>query len=373
MSRSTTTLFAFLVLIGAACTSGGEDAVVDGATDASSTTSELNQPGASISEPANGETNATVPTTEAPSTVPPTTVVPVIDSAFRLTEVGDAPLGLLYWDDTSVRRQSHTGEFFEAATGPFVEVAEIPHDGVVFQRESTDNIIWYDGGSGPQELLVAGDNQRLTLEGTYVSENDEGVVFYQRHEDGAEPETTRSTLRWYNTVTKEVGEVTVTGGWEYGTAFSHVANEQAVGRWGGEGYFGLRQLDAFFGDVIYNTNETGLECFDGDQLCPNYDQATLFKGEIYGVGAVYNTQRSLVDAFGIYHFDRETLVQEVLIQFPWDNGLWYPEDMFAFGNYIIISLDDGQGNPLPGLVFDPASGEAWTLPQQAFVRPGYLS
>lgn len=195
-----------------------------------------------------------------------------------------------------------------------------------------------------------------------------------------DPETTTSTLRSYNLVSKEVGEIARTGGWESSTDFSHVYGWTAIGMWGAEGFFGYTELDLETGQEVWDSEAAGLECFDGEG-CQAFDTSTLFDDEIYGVGPVFDPEVGLVRTMGIFRFDRTALSADLLIEFPWDNGLWYPEDMFAFGDVLVISLgdrpdnsiEDEPNNPLPAVVFDPETSEAWTVPEIGFVRPGYLS
>ena len=116
-----------------------------------------------------------------------------------------------------------------------------------------------------------------------------------------------------------------------------------------------------------------MECFDGEDGCIWYDQAVIFSGEGYGIGPAPASADGIVDAFALYRFDLTSGEREVVLSMPWDNGLWYAEDMFALGGKLVVSLKDDAGEPLPALVYDVASGSAWTLPQSGFVRPSYLS
>lgn len=289
---------------------------------------------------------------------------------FRLAHEGPLPPAL-HWDSESIRKQSHTGEWFAVADGPFVEVAEIPAYGVVFQRSLDKRVVWLVGEAGPQELLVAADGQTLELEGAGETVNGDPVVFYQRHDHGS-PEQTRSTLRSYNLVTEEVREILITGGWESSTSFSQLTGGTVVGTWSSEGWEGLTQVDLQTGTELFNSDDEHA-CFDGEPACPVYRQATVLNRQIYGVRSIWNEERQLVDAAGVFAFDPATGFEERVVEFPWDNGLWYAEDMFAHGEQLVISLKDGNDQPLPALVVDLASGETWTLPEAAFVRPAYLS
>lgn len=299
----------------------------------------------------------------------------VVDpSAYRLAPAGSLPLELLHWTADDARKQGHTGEWGSLADGPFFEVAEVPFKGLAIQRERAAEIIWLIDGTGdPKELLVATTGQRLELEGAAENQAGDPVVFYQRHILGGSPETTRSTLREYNLNTQEVREIVVTGGWESGTSFSQLGGGAVVGTWSGEGWVGVSQVDLVAGVEVYDGDAAGHSCFDGEPGCPAYDQATMLDGQIYGIRSGWNEELGFVDTFGVHRFDPTTGTDELLAEFDWDNGLWYAEDMFALGSELVISLKDGNDEPLPALMLNPSTGEMWTLPEASFVRRAYLS
>lgn len=297
----------------------------------------------------------------------PTELLPD-DSTFRLAPVGGYLLTTLFWTPDVVGRFGHTDQWGSAGDGPFVEAVEEASRGVIFQRSWDDNIIWWQTEDGPQELLVAGQGQRLQLEGATWDLNHEPLVYYQRH-TGTTPETTVSTLRSYNFDTGEVREIAVTGGWESGTDFSFVSGGVAVGRWWAEATSGIMVLDLISGEQLYHSDEVGLSCFDGDANCLSYEQATVIAGRVYGVRVIFNEATGVIDRKGIFSFDFETGTETLLVAFPWDNGTWYAEDMYG----TTVSLRDGDGAPLPALTFSLDGQEVSTYPLAAFVRPAYLS
>lgn len=316
-------------------------------------------------------TLATTSTTAAATTT--TNTRADSDALFRVAEEGPWVLGLIVLDEIGARKQGHTGEFGSIIDGPLIEVVELPGIGFVFQTELRSSVIYFDAGEGPQELLVATGDQTLNLEGVVIDTDEVPHVVYQRYE-GTTPPTARSTLRSYNFETSAVRELVETGGWESGTSFSHVTTNDVVGMWGAEGFFGLSRFDLSDGTRTYNTADDPelTDCFDGDVDCPDYRAAVIWDGRIHGIGPVPNSS-GIVDAFGLYEFDQVSGTDTLLLTWPWDNGLWYVEDMFASGIEIVVSLSDGEANPLPALVIDMTTGESWTLPEPGFVRPGYLS
>lgn len=277
MARSLRVALLCVALCAAACTNGSE---VEGTAESTTTSiaSTSAAPDTTSGEPQDAPTTSTTvaaTSTSTTSTDSTASTEPAVSPAYRVAAVGDAPLGLIYWDSATVRKQGHTGELGELAGGPFSEVAEIPLEGIVFQRSGDSKVIWYDGGSGAEQLLVGGEDQILELEGTTLNELDEGIVIYQRLVRTGDPLTSGSTIRAFNFVTKEVREIAITGGWESFTSFSHITNWTATGRWSSEGWIGLTEYDLVTGQEIWDSDAAGLECFDGG--CVSFDQATRFE------------------------------------------------------------------------------------------------
>lgn len=319
-------------------------------------------------------TLAEATTSTASPTTPETTTVVEPNDVFRVAPEGPwtAP-GLILFDETGARKQGHTPGFAPIVDGPVAEIAEIPLVGWVFQTELWSQVVYLEAGDGPHELLVATGEQSLALEGVVFDDDEVSHVLYQRRE-GRTPPTARLTLRSYNFDTGVVRELAETGGWESATWFSHISADDVVGIWGAEGYFGLTRFDLADGARTYESVDDPdlAACFDGDAECPDYSAAVIWDGRIHGMGGVPNPE-GVVDAFGLYEFDQFSGTDTLLLTWPWDNGLWYVEDMFASDSEIIVSLSDGDGNPLPALVVDMLTGDSWTLPEPGFVRPGYLS
>ncbi len=300
------------------------------------------------------------------------------DAALRLAPMGADALVLL-WDDEAAWPIGHTGERAKIADGPFAEVAELPGYGVVFQREPSESTIWLADADGVRDLVVAGDDQTLTLEGTGVSGADESpVVYYQRHESG-DIETTRSTLRRFDFATGEVTELLETGGWESGTRFSHLAGDRlTVAATGAEGWVANLAIDL---SVVPPTTSSHTEaCLDGDPDCDFYERVAV-------IGALSSAPRTIgfapiwdgdsIEEWGLYEFEFGGDESRLIASWPWDNAEWYVEDMFAIsGNEVLLSLSDApgtDGSPLPALIVDINTGEAHTLPAAMFARPMWLS
>ncbi len=312
-----------------------------------------------------GATSAAIAAGEAASSA-----VAVEEGVYRVAEPGEQVPDLLAWDHNEIRKRGQDGTLLPMPTGPFFNVVDVPNLGVIFQRNEFDQTVWLAKGSDERDLLVTDGEMQITLEGAGVNADNQAQIFYQRHELGS-PEDTVSTLRSYNVETKDVANLGVTGGWESGTSFNHLAGSVAIGRWGAEGWTGLASYDLGSGSDW--GEPVGVECFDGEDGCIWYDGAVIFAGEGYGVGPVTTGADGTVEAYALYRFDLATADREVVLSMPWDNGGWTAEEMFAHGGKIVVSIMDGDGNPLPALIYEVSTGNAWTLPQSGFVRPSYSS
>lgn len=295
--------------------------------------------------------------------------------SYRVAPVGEA-LAVLRWTPEQVWLPSDTGNWNNVADGTFAEVADVPNWGVVFQRVEREPVIWIETDEGPKELIVAGERQWLTLEGAGLDANDQPIVFYQRHEDGP-PEQARSSLRSFNLETGKVREIVETGAWEAGASFDHLSSETAaVSYWWSEVLAGNIVVELAGSDqLIWELGSDG--CVDGEGACIVYEHVTMVDSEIVGVRPIWNEEAGWVDQFGLFARDPEGDTERLIVAFPWDNGLWYVENMFEFGTgSVVLSLSDSPtvgGNPLPPLVVAVASGEAFTMPEATFVRPAWLS
>ncbi len=297
-------------------------------------------------------------------------LVPVEEGVYRVAGAGEQLPDLLAWDHNEIRKQTPDGALLPMPSGPFFNVVDVPHLGVVFQRNDVDQTVWLAKDVGERDLLVTDGEMTLELEGAGVNAEDQAQIFYQRRVPGS-PEDTVTTLRSYNVETKEVATLGTTGGWESGTSFNHLSGSVAIARWGAEGWTGLALYD--LGANSDWGKQVGVECFDGEDGCIWYDGAVIFSGDGYGIGPDAAGDGDTVDAYALYRFDLESGDREIVMSWPWDNGKWNVEEMFAHGGKLVVSLMDGDGEPLPALIYDVTAATAWTLPQSGFVRPAYSS
>lgn len=322
-----------------------------------------------------GSSDEETTTAEEPSGTESSTGEASDAGPYRVAPAGN-PVPVMRWiSNQGVWRPSATGEWDESQMGQIVELAEAPDGWLVFQREVGESVIWALTESGPQELIVAAENQRLTLEG--AGENSEGqpIVFYQKHEVGS-PETDRSSLRAYNLATDDVTEILETGEWEAGTRFDHIQKASpTVAHWSSGGLDGNAIVDLSQpSQKIWDF--TDKSCEDGEPDCVVYRNAAIVGDRNVGVRSILNENGRVIDQKGLFEFDPQAGTERLIAAFPWDNGLWYVEDMFSLdADNVVLSLSDSpdaDGNPLPALVVSVESGEAFTLPEAGFVRPAYL-
>lgn len=371
-------------LIFSACTNGDDVAAGGSAQNDSTEIDDSASPGSSSTSPPSAPPTTAPPTTPPPSSdttsdatsdtsVPST--APIDDDLVRLAPAGPEPFEVFFWTPDSISLRGATSTTTRITDGPYFEVVDVPLAGIAYQRTWDADTIWIiDSADGPRELLVAAPGQTLTLEGAGVNDLDEPVVFYQRRIGGS-PEDSISTLRRYNLETEAVDELIVTGGWESGTGFSTLQQGIAVGNNGAEGWEWTTLIDLESGEETYNTDVAGISCGDddGDRLCPAFEVSTLVNGVVYGFDQIWNESTQAVDQYGLIRFDPATGAIEIIQGFPWDNGTWYPEDIFVLGDQLVVSVTDIDREPLPGLVYDLSTGDFWSLPEAAFVRPAFIS
>lgn len=275
----------------------------------------------------------------------------------------DAGVGpTIRYGSDGVWRTGHGGEYGRVVEGPVNDAVDAGE--TVYQRPGIDNKIFV-ADDGDKELLVGQGNQILILEGVRFDGSSPHVM-YQRFEPGG-PDNTRATLREYNIETGEDREIAVTGGWESSTSFNHISGQRAAGTWSAEAHTGILEIDLLTGEIDYGVGD----CLDEDNppTCAYYDALTLVGDQVYGFGPVSN-ENGIVDRFGIYRYDLQTGIEQLVDSWQWDNGAYYAQDMFAFGDsMLVISL----GDSLPALVHDIRSGTTWTTTETGLFHPAHLS
>jgi hypothetical protein len=382
-----TAAWCVLAILGA-CSSGSNDQVAaDQSPDRSVVTERtLVTTRSEITESESTESETTAPGDTAPTSVSQnsaTTSEP-IETTSSTSEVTDngllrlAPAGqhsseLLQWDAYGVTTFGHNGIGVTIPLDELSEIAAVPYGPIVFQTTDNQRVIWQLVDEEPQGFLVVPDNEQLTLEGAGLDAEGESVIYYQWRVYG-DPMSTVSKLMEYRFIDGAIREITTTGGWESGTSFGQIGSTTTVGLWGAEGWEGVQILDLTTGDVSFDSEDLGIGCFFGEVGCPSFASAVLIGGDIIGMGPAPTGDIDTIDAFGLLLYDTATGSLETMQRWPWDIGEWYVEDMFTLGDsLIVVSLVDGDGGPLPALLFDAVSGESWTEPTAAFVRRFYLS
>lgn len=309
-----------------------------------------------------------------------TTTVATNEDVLRLAPAAASASPHLRWDRNSISDLGHAGSLPGVSIASLDEVSAVPLGLPVFQAGGNERVIWELTEAGPIELLMVPESEALTLEGAGLDPDGEPVIFYQHHVYG-DPETTRSMLRRFRPSDGELTDIATTGGWESGVTFSHLnplgegRGDVTVALWGAEGWVWFETIDIVSGQILFNSESafTG-ECFAGATDCPDYLHAVVLESDVIGLRAVPAEGNDPVTEFGLWRFDTATGSEELLVSWPWDNGRWYAEDMFVGqGSTLVLSLEDGDGNPLPALHHDIATGQSWTEPEAAFLRPAFLS
>jgi len=290
----------------------------------------------------------------------------------RLAPAGGA-IGLLRWDNESARRPTHVDPFLGDVEGPFTQIADAGSWGVVFQRPG-DDTIWRDVGLGPVALITSDDPDiTLLLEGVVMESADDGAVYYRSRLDDGPGGSRPDTLRSYELGTGIDNEIEVVAGYETVTNFNLIHEPEVVSSASGEGYRwsklytlpGVSQTEWF--SCIGTVAET----------CPRYDAIAYtsipwISSPVYAM--VKDDPSASATNYRLVGINPETGDSYTIHTFAWEQGLWDIEDFFVDpGGFVVISVMDGDGNPLPPAAMDFESGEVWTLPEAAFVRPVRLS
>jgi hypothetical protein len=395
---SLTALLLVVVLVSAACagsetTESGSEAETGTTASASSTTADATTAPPTVSPSStSAPTSTEVATTVAPETAgvdPAERGVPgelIDDGALRLAPASwDLP-PLHYFGNGVVGGFGNTAGWVTTFDGSVTALADTGA-GLVAQQQQWDNTAIVRIVNGATEVLIeGGPDEFLELEGAVAEGVDGGtdgaaVVYFQRFLRTDSPETTRSTLERLDLGSGAVSSVAEIGGWESGTGFNAIfATDRTVGLWNGEGFHDIRVYDLASGNLVFDQGGPRSECFDGEPGCIVYEAATLLDGEIYGVRSMWSDEEQIVDSKGVFRFDPDSGLDELVVAYPWDNGTWYVEDLFAAGGRLVLSLADEPpgfgdgGGPLPALILDPAApDQAVTSPLAAFARPAYLS
>ncbi|MDH3308783.1 MAG: hypothetical protein OEO77_14870, partial [Acidimicrobiia bacterium] len=302
------------------------------------------------------------------------------DDGWRLAPVAPRDPAVTLWTADEVINAGHTPTYSVVASGDFGELAYLTH-GVAFQKpvspDSTgavDDTIWIgrDGDSTPL-VESSGDDDLVLLEDARFVDWGEDVVYYQVR-SGTNPENTRSRLYGKNTLTGEVNEIAVIGGWESGVDFHDVnaSYPLVAGMWRAEGFVGPVILNFETGGFEYHADEVGDSCFAGESGCPDYSVVTMIDGSLYGVRSTGSPMDSPTSQ-SLYRFDPSTGTETEVARFGWIDGLWYPRSIMAIGRSVVISVEGGDGEALPAAVVDLDSGDASTLSRPGFVAQSYLS
>ncbi len=316
-------------------------------------------------------TSLTTGQPDAPAIQPETDV-------FRIAPVGTLPGPVIVYGPDGVRQSFHTPQLAQVVEGPVSSAVDTYLRGTVYQRPGDDRRIFVAGADGDQELLVAAENQTIRLVGIRIEPTEDNTfhVLYVRRTSST-PELTKETLRSYNTETGVVTELLETGGWESGTDFDYIEGERAVGRWFGEAFTRTHIINTVTGEVEQSFPAEG-ECFDGEfaEGCLPFTVAGLSGNTIYGFGPNPNDS-GVVDQMALYRFDTASSELVELISFPWDNGLYYPVDIWVRSGTVVVGLSTTprpeDGEPLPALLYDINGGEATTAPISGYLRTGFIS
>ncbi len=375
----------------AGCSSTGEDAADDRVED------ETGENGVAATvvggdsddggSPANGTTSTAaseVTTSEPPISAPPTSApptsapstAPVIEAAAssapqRLATAGPGVAGVLQWIETSAQVIGEAGAIDVTVSDEFAEVADAGELGLVFQRSVEEPAIWITADGSTRALIRAGDGQRLVLEGVGVDESGAVVVWYQRIDTGS-LSNQQASLRSFEIETGVITEIAETGSRDERTDFSALSGGVVMGRWAGPATEGTNLVDLDRVGTAFGGG-TQPECSDGQPDCAVYGAATYDEatGEAFAMRLVFNVDAARIDRGGLFRLDPATGQEEPLVAFGWDDGAWYPDDMFIAGDLVIVSLRNGAGDPLPALVYDRSTDAYWTLPDAVFVRPAF--
>ncbi len=328
--------------------------------------------GASLGDPSDAARPAEAdPVDDVGVPVVPTTVEADV---FRIAPVGSGFSGIVYGPDGVFHPTRHIG-FAKVVDGPISIARDAFLTGVVYQRPGDNRRIF---GSGGDELVVAAENETIEFVGIRYEPTDGNLshVLYTSRITST-PEATTETLRSYNRKTGEVTEIYETGGWESGTDFGYAHGEWAVGRWSGEGFVRFDVVSVITGEIKKSFPAEG-DCFEGESQdgCLPFTVAALAGEKIYGFGPSRN-DAGVVDSMTLYELDTRITQLIPLASFPWEDGLYYPVDIWVSGALALVSLSTAQstdeGQPLPALIYNLETDEASTMPESGYLHRAFFN
>jgi hypothetical protein len=281
--------------------------------------------------------------------------------------IGEAPRPMLTFDAGGAYRLDENG-FARIADGPIAELADDGAGGILFQREQRDRVIWWlpAGATAAQELLVTEEASYLVLEGVVGSGTTRSVV-YQRAIEGG-PDTSETTLRMFDLASRDVSEVTVTGGFEQGTRITSIVGGFAAGTWSAEATSGYFLYDLTLGQPLLGP-DTGAASGQIDLR----DHVTVHDDGLLAIGLASSQAGGEADQVVLFRMDRSATSREPIAALPWQSGYWYPSGLYVDDQIAVISrsaaVADDTGSPQGPIVVDLASGQPATLPFAANARP----
>ncbi len=239
--------------------------------------------------------------------------------------------------------------------------------GVLFQVErwsGNRRSIVYQVAQGRDEAvatLIPTVEQGLTLHGMARDDGD-AYIYYSRRE-GETPDDAVHTLRRYNMSSREVSELTVVGGWEWGSFPISISDTLIVANWGSEGLLGMNffDLEGNVAAVAADPDPVDDDFFDCDRQCPSVGELSQ-----NGERLVYVEEVDGVSHAVIRHVASGAEIRRIDLGVP--DGWW----VMAFdltNDYLVVNREATSGM-LAAWLFDlrvvdpepvvlPAAGQAY--------------
>jgi len=239
--------------------------------------------------------------------------------------------------------------------------------GVLFQIERWNDdrrSIVYQVAQGRSEAvatLIPAIDQGLTLHGM-ARDGGDPYIYYSRRE-GETPDDAVHTLRRYSLASREVSELTVVGGWEWGSFPISISDSLIVANWGSEGLLGMNffDLEGNVAAVAADPDPVDEPFFDCHRECPSVGELSQDSERLVYVEEVDGDSYAV-----IRHVASGAEIRRINLGLP---DAWWVASFDLNSDYLVVNRETS-GSMLQAWVFDlrsvdpeiitlPASGNAY--------------
>lgn len=292
--------------------------------------------------------SSTLPVASSSTVAPPTsTTVAPTTTTTEPPPLIDAELLVAGPDAVSLVRSDLTVETL--VNSPAFFAIDDLGGGVLFQVErwsGNRRSIVYRVAQGAGEAvatLIPAIDQGLTLHGMARDDGDT-YIYYSRRE-GETPDDAVHTLRRYNMTSREVGELTAVGGWEWGSFPISVSESLILTNWSGEAAHGMDffDLEGNVAAVAADPDPADDPFFDCNRECPSVGELSQDGERLVYVEEVDGDSHAV-----IRHVASGAEIRRVNLGFP---DAWWVASFDLTRDYLVVNRET-TGSMLQAWVFD---------------------